>query len=129
MPHERHEELVIRGYVVAVALRNLAHGQTGEWWTIAANSLRALVCDVLLPAWLLDRTVQELDAHRGSPVCRVLTTAAASWAHCLAELDEEKQASLVMEPLELLGSQWSKHWCGLAPELQDSQSRLWFVGV
>jgi len=129
VPAERHEDLVLHGYVAAAALGVISQERDPEWWAVPAGALRTLLCDVLLPAWLLDRTDPELDAHKGSPVCRLVPTVVAALSDCLPHLSEEWQASLVMEPLEALSAQWAKAWDSQPADAQYADVRQWFGSV
>jgi len=125
----RHEDRVMQGYVASAALGALAEGQDSEWWAVPAGALRTLVCDVLMPSWLLGRTDPELEAHQGSPICRLLPTAAAALAYCLPHLREEWQASLVMQPLEVLCGEWAAGWESQPADACEAAVRLWFASV
>jgi len=129
------EELVLRGYVASKAAEVMggSHGSLKEdptdWWHGPAEALRALICDVLVPGYLLDHSPSELEAHRASPICRALPHVIKTFALCPARFAEAEQVSLVIRPLEDLGHAWAERWCGLAENLRDDPTRQFFCSA
>merc|ERR1719362_1845075 len=121
--------MVSKGYVASVALEYIAQGQSEEWWSAPASALRNLVCQVLLPGWLLNNADSELVAHQNSAVLRLLPTAAVAWAKCVGHLVEGDQMSHVIGPLENLSHDWAASWDGQSDQARGAPLRQYFASL